>query len=593
MRLQGQPIQVLEVLLENAGEVVSREDLHGRLWPDATFGDFDHGLNNAVARIREALGDSADRPRFIETLPRRGYRFIAPIEAPIQDEPEVVQPQPVENEPASSTARWIWSAIAVAVAIAVIGFGFYTRRGREPQIQTIAVLPLANMSGDPSQDYLADGTTEELITYLARSSDLHVISRTSVMCYKQTTKTVPQIAKELGVDAIVEGSIVRSGNRIRITAQLIRAANDRHMWAQEYEENGDDILRLQSAITRDIVRQVSAKVAGRERDAEPKTINLAAHDAYLRARQAQNTMTPEGLEESVQLYNKAIEIDPANSMAYAGLAEAYCWQGRASVKSRELFQQAREAANKALELDSSNASAMKSLAWVHHAYDWDSAAAEDWFHRALAANPSDPVAHAWYGIFLTNVSRPEEGVAEARKAEMLDPLSEHVSDMVVLILLRAHRYPEALKQIERLQSLRPDYGPVFTHLAYYYEAVGNFTGAIDASERALRGGIRIGPVEKLVAERERIAREGAPAYFSALLEYERSREPINSYLVGRLFVLTGRREDGFAMLRRAVQERTTIIRFRINTDFAFDSVRNDPEFLAIVRSIEPAAEKKP
>ncbi len=298
IRLQEQPFQILAMLLERPGEVVTREELHRKLWPADTFVDFDHGLNNAINRLREALGDSPEAPRYIETLSRRGYRFIAPVEhgaaAPAVSAPEIAAP-PVAV-PATKRRPFGWTffvpgaLVILAAAFVLTNVGGWRQRlwrtSAPARIRSIAVLPLENLTGDPSQEYFAEGMTDALITNLAQIKALRVISRTSVMHYKGTRKPLPEIAKQLNVDAVVEGTVTRSGERVRIDAQLIEARTDRHLWAQSYERDLRDILALQSEVSRAIVKEIRIKLTAEEQAylSAARPVNPEAYEAYLRGK---------------------------------------------------------------------------------------------------------------------------------------------------------------------------------------------------------------------------------------------------------------------------------------------------------------------
>src|SRR6266478_4548783 len=340
LRLQGQPLQVLAILLQSAGSLVTREELRSQLWPADTFVDFDHSLHNAVGRIREVLGDSAEIPRYIETLPRRGYRFIAPVE-------EVQAPRISEANGdktreavavAPPTARQSKTRAALALTLLILtasGSAFWLVRAvsrpasAAPPLRSIAVLPLANLSGDPSQEYFADGMTEQLITDLAKVSALRVISRTSVMRYKSTKKGLPEIAKELNVEAIVEGSVMRSGNRVRITAQLLHAPTDKHLWAEAYERDLGDVIKLQNEVAQAIAQQVRAQLTPQQqaRFRSAGAVNPGAYEAYLRGRyylSNQFTMA-QPLNMAKSYFEESIRKDPGFGLAYLGLADSYVW----------------------------------------------------------------------------------------------------------------------------------------------------------------------------------------------------------------------------------------------------------------------------
>src|SRR5580692_11722592 len=349
IRVQQQPMKLLEILLEHPGEVVTREELRSRVWPDESFGDFDQALNIAIGKLRSALGDSAESPRFIETLPKRGYRFIADVsvvdtnarprrqEHVAGDLPATDQGQNIEGmglavapQPRRLLARWIIVVMALVLSLAILSIWLFRSRAPVPTgIRSIAVLPLENLSGDASQNYFADGMTDELITDLAQISALRVISRTSVMAYKGARKPLQQIARELNVDAVVEGTVLRSGEQVRITAQLIEASTDKHLWSQSYEGELRDTLALQNRVASAIADQIRINLTPREQAAlkRAKAVNPEAYQSYLKGRYFWNKRTADGLKAALAYFNQAIEEDPEYAQAYSGLADTYALLG--------------------------------------------------------------------------------------------------------------------------------------------------------------------------------------------------------------------------------------------------------------------------
>jgi TolB-like protein/DNA-binding winged helix-turn-helix (wHTH) protein len=350
IRLQDQPLLILEALLERPGEIVTREELHSRIWPQGTFVDFDHGLHSAMKRLRDVLCDSADNPRFIETLARRGYRFIAPVDSaagplptaaatpPVRPE-SLTLPEVMETGQSGKPKRKLtlaYGALGVLGAIAVLCFVFNVGGVQgmifgEPSgrsLRSLAVLPLANLSSDPAREYFADEMTEELITQFSQLGDLKVISRTSVMQYKGTRKSLPQIARELKVDAIVEGAVQLSGTRVRITAQLVDAKTDRHLWAQDYDRDLSDVLRLQSEVARDIAAKIDVQLTPQQKRQLEKQLHPVvpeAYESYLLGRYYWNKRTADGLERAGTYFQQAIDKDPNFALAYTGLADYYAF----------------------------------------------------------------------------------------------------------------------------------------------------------------------------------------------------------------------------------------------------------------------------
>jgi len=452
VKLQPQPAKVLTVLAGRAGEIVTRQELAQQVWGSETYVDFEHGLNYAIQQIRSVLDDDPKNPRFLETIPKRGYRFIAPVIRPAPEPPHAAQTAPAKhlNPPDHRLRRRFgYSAVAVVlfVVIAALVWGYLRPRwlgtAHAGRIQSLAVLPLRNLSNDSSQEYFSDGMTDELITDLAKSDGLRVISHTSVERYKGTKLSLPEIARQLGgVDAVVEGTVLRAGDRIRITAQLIDGRSDQHMWADSYERDTRDILALQNDVARDIASEVAIKLrpSQQERLWTAHGVTPAAHEAYLKGIFDGSKLTPEGLQSGIGHFDEAIKLDAEYAPAYAGKAEAYGWAaGLAIMPAADVLPRARVSANKALELDDTLSQAHHSLAWVHYALDWDFNAAEAQFKRALELNASDVTAHLWYGMFLAERGRINESLVEMKRARELDPLSLMVNALATTPLLESRQ----------------------------------------------------------------------------------------------------------------------------------------------------------
>jgi TolB-like protein/DNA-binding winged helix-turn-helix (wHTH) protein len=426
IRLQEQPFQVLAMLLERPGEVVTRDELRNRLWPN-TVVEFDHGLNKAISKIREVLGDSVESPRFVETVARRGYRFLADVAMiDIPDRQREPTPDalanpsdtaPVDRTDAGASSKqavrpYIWSLVfGLALVLTVsLSWILYSKNQSLPKIRSLAVLPMENLSGDPSQDYFADGMTDQLIASLGQISALRVISRTSVMTYKGVRKPLAQIAGELNVDAVVEGSVLRSGDQVRITAQLIQASADKHIWAQSYEGEIRDTLVLQNRVARAIAEQILVTLNRHEQAAlgNSRAVNPEAYEAYLTGRYYWNKRTGDGLKRAIDHFNRAIDKDPNYAQAYTGLADSYALSGDweyGLLSPDDAFPKAKTAATKSLVLDDNLAEAHTSLAFVLDLYDWNWELAEHEYKRAIALNPSYATAHHWYAWHLIVMGR--------------------------------------------------------------------------------------------------------------------------------------------------------------------------------------------
>jgi TolB-like protein/DNA-binding winged helix-turn-helix (wHTH) protein len=510
IRLEGQPVQVLICLLENPGELVTREELHGKLWPKDTFVNFEHGLNAAVKRLRQALRDSADNPRFVETLPRRGYRFIAPVQA---EDPrsEAIPPTAIIVDPSEKTAvrerprrwntwspawsrTWTISGVALFVILAVSTIWMLrSTNGPWPAVRSLAVLPLENLSKDVSQDYFSDGMTDELITELGQIRELRVISRTSMMTYKGTHKTLPEIARELNVDAVVEGTVLRAGQQVRITAQLIQAAADKHLWAQSYEGDLRDTLALQKQVARSIAAQIRIKLSPNEQAAlkNSRPVNPEAYEAYLKGRYFWNKRTADGFKQAIDYFTQAIDKDPTYAPAYAGLADSYALLGDweyGVLAPKEAYPRAKEAATKALKLDDTLGDAHISLAFSLQNFDWDWDSAGKEFGRGISLSPGYATGHHWYAWYLTALGRNTEAIAEMKKAESLDPLSLIIGADLAEELVIAHRYDEAIQQSQKTIDMDPHFavahyelGQAFVQKHLYDKAIAELQRAIEFS----------------------------------------------------------------------------------------------------------------
>jgi len=449
VRLQNQPFQVLMLLLENAGEVVTREELQARVWEHDTFVDFDRGLNKAIHLLRRALRDRVIKPRFIENLPRRGYRFMVPVET-------------VEI----SAARLPKSQTS----------------SRRIRLESVAVLPLENLSGDPAHEYFSDGTTAELISALARIGSARVISRMSAMAFKGTRKTVRAIARQLRVDAIVEGTVTRSDQKVRITAQLIHARSERLLWSGTFERDLCDILSLQAELAHVIAQQIHRVLE--PPDLPAPRVNSQAYELLLKGRFFRDKMTPPDLATSISFLTQAIELDPTYAHAYGELAQAFFYSGVFGVDhSAQTFAKARSAALKAIEFDESVATAHNSLAAIHIFHDWDWAAAEAESRRAVELNPGEPVGYVHLADYMSIQGRHDEAIEQFKHALQLDPISRVYLGGFALVLHRARRYMESIAECRKALEIDPRYPNAMWFLALSLEQTGNLQESIATLER--------------------------------------------------------------------------------------------------------------
>jgi TolB-like protein/DNA-binding winged helix-turn-helix (wHTH) protein/Tfp pilus assembly protein PilF len=607
VRLQEQPLQVLTMLLEQPGELVTREELQKKLWPANTFVDFDHGLNKAISKIRDALGDSAESPRFVETVSRRGYRFLAEVKAadtgPVRSPDVALSRHPTTDtqgrvpsavKPATPKHRlpslaWKISLLVLFILLASFAtWKFYSKNLPSTKIRSLAVLPLESLSADASQDYFADGMTDELITDLGQISALRVISRTSVMPYKRARKPLPQIAKELNVDAVVEGTVLRSGDRVRITAQLIEATADKHLWAGSYEGDLRDALTLQNQVARSIAEQIRISLSPQEQAVlkSAKVVNPEAYEAYLKGRYFWNKRTADGLKTAVDYFNQAIAKDPNYAQAYTGLADTYAllgdWQ-YGVMSPKEAFPKAKAAAIKALELDSTLSEAHNSLAFCFDAFDWDLESAGKEFQRAIELNPGYATAHHWYAWHLSLLGRYGEAIEEMRKAKDLDPLSLIINSDLAELLVIAHFYDESIAQSRKTIEMDPNFALAHNQLAQAYlhkhmydEAIAELQKAVDLS-----GGSPT-CIANLARAYAASGRSKEAVKLLSDLKNRSNRSYFDASEIAVIYAALGDNDQAMNWLEKGYEERFNP---GVLLRPGFDPLRSDPRFKDLVRRI--------
>ncbi len=607
IRLQEQPLRVLGMLLEHPGELVTREDLQKRLWPADTFVDFDHGLNKAINKIREALGDSAESPRFVETVARRGYRFLADVKdanaAPVRSPELATQPQPASEardrsdvagklamlrHPLPSLVWKISVFVLLGLMAALTTWKLHSWNRPSPAVRSLAVLPFESLSSDASQDYFADGMTDELISDLGQISALRVISRTSVMAYKHARKPLPEIARELNVDAVVEGTVLRSGDQVRITAQLIEASSDKHLWSQSFEGELRDTLALQNKVARAIADQIRINLNPQEQTALKKVrvVNPEAYESYLKGRYFWNKRTADGLKVALAYFNQAIEEDLKYAQAYSGLADTYAllgdWQ-YAVMTAKEALPKAEAAAIKALELDNALGEAHNSLAFCLDGFDWDFDSAGKEFRRAIELNPGYATAHHWYAWHLSLLGRYDEAIAEMRKAENLDPLSLIINSDLAELLVIAHSYDESIRQSRKTIEMDPNFALAHNQLGQAYlqnqmhdEAVAELQKAVQLS-----GG---SPTCIANLARAYVASGKRSEAVKLLSDLKKRSNPSHSHAseMAMIYASLGDTDQAMNWLEKGYEERFNP---GVLQRPGFDPLRSDPRFGDLLRRI--------
>ena len=607
VRLQEQPFQLLAMLLEHPGEVVTREELQKKLWPADTFVDFDHGLNKAISKIREALGDSAESPRFVETVARRGYRFLADVKVAEEDPVRMPELPAQPDTPADSRSRpdlagrprmpkdllsslaWKISALAGLLLVTSLA-AWRIRSWNRPSsaIRSLAVLPLESLSSDASQDYFADGMTDELISDLGQISALRVISRTSVMTYKHAHKPLPQIARELNVDAVVEGTVLRSGDQVRITAQLIEASTDKHLWSQSYEGELRDTLALQNQVARAIADQIRINLNPQEQAAlkTVRVVNPQAYESYLKGRYFWNKRTADGLKVALAYFHQAVDEDPNYAQAYSGLADTYAllgdWQ-YAVMTPKEALPKAKAVATKALELDSTLGEAHNSLAFCLDGFDWDFDSAGKEFRQAIELNPGYATAHHWYAWHLSLLGRYEEAIPEMRRAESLDPLSLIINADLAELLVLAHSYDESIEQSRKTIEMDPNFAFAHIQLAQAYLAKHRNEEAIAELEKAVQ--LSAGsPTSKANLARAYVAVGKRSDAQKLLSDLKKRSSPSSSFAaeISVIYAALGDADQAMNWLEKGYEERFNP---GVLLRPGFDPLRSDPRFEELVRRI--------
>lgn len=539
IRLQEQPLQLLQILLEQPGNVIAREELQRRIWPSDTFVDFDHGINNAVKRLREALGDTAETPHYIETLPRRGYRFVGKIDSD------------------------------------------------SPKIKSLAVLPLEDLSPEAEREYFADGLTEALITILAKIGDLRVVSRTSAMQYKGVHKPLREIARELDVDIVVEGTVLRVGRRVRITAQLIDAAKESHLWAESYERDLRDVLALQSDIAQSIAREIQIKLTPQERAqlGDTRTVDPDAYEAYLKGRFYWNKRSGEGLSKGAECFRHAIEKDPHYAAAYAGLADCASsagWFGFLSPE--EAFAKGRLIARKALEIDRSLGEAHASLGWALTHYDYDFVAAEREHERAIELSPRYATAHQWFAMTLIPQGRFDEAFSELKRAMRLDPLSPVIHASLSWAYYCAHLYDKAVEQARSTLDLDARFPPTWYALGLASMLNRETESGIAAFQKGVEfsseGSAYVTGLGWSLAKAGRI--KDARAVLDQVLRERASGKYFMAAQIAMIYAELQEKDEALHWLEEASRERSAWMVY-LKTDARYDPLRSDPRFCELTR----------
>jgi TolB-like protein/DNA-binding winged helix-turn-helix (wHTH) protein len=606
--LQEQPFRVLVMLLERPGEVVTREGLQARLWPADTYVSFDEGLNTAIRKLRVAFGDSAENPRFIETIPRRGYRFVAPVHetaAGASQPSEITAAYLPAEEPGirGGNLSWLVVGLSSAALLAILAGVVYLLRSR-PSSESVsqkrvmlAVLPFLNMSNDPSQEYFSDGLTEETITDLGQLSPVHlgVVARTSAMAYKHTNKSVSQIGRELGVDYILEGSVRREGGEARVSAQLIRVSDQTHLWAQNYERELHDLLQIENELGAAIARQVQINVSPQQLVdlAKMRTVSPEAYDLYFKGRFYWNARNPAAIKESIGYFRQAIAKDPNFALAYVGLADAYnIGNIMGAFSPKQSLPEAKEAAIKALALDPSLAEAHAALGMEKSHYEFDFPGAQKEFLQAIELNPNSAYAHLFYSnCYLSPMGRMTEAIAENKKALELDPLSLPINNFMGMTYMFAGDYDKSYQQFQHTIAMDPTFPLAHEYFSSLLKMMGRFEEGIKEHEKSevLSGASPEDAAAEATIMRQAFKEGGEKALWEKNIELllptlkQPDGELSEPGLVASVYALAGDKDNAFEWLDKAYAERDGEDITLLKCDPTFQNLRSDPRFADLLR----------
>lgn len=579
VRLAPKAFDTLLALIEKRGEILEKDALMQMLWPDSFVEEAN--LTVKISQLRKVLGEHPREHNYIVTVPGRGYRFVAEIravaETPLTDATDRSVLQINENGSLSESwrRRWLVWPVAAAVVLGSIAVGtalVTSRRNAvvttDQPIRSIAVLPLENLSGNPDQEYFADGVTESLINNLAQIRGLKVISRTSVMSYKGARKALPEIARDLNVDAVIEGAVQKSGGHVRVTAQLIRAATDTHLWARDYERDLTDVLKLESEVAEAIANEIRIQVTAenRARFSTARSINPQAHEAYLLGRYHINKGTREGFKQAVQYFERAIQIAPDYAAAYAGLSDAWLQRGIFELNFKETEAAARTSALKAVELDDQLSEGHLSLANIKFNYDWDWSGAEREFMRALELDPGSLRVHSEYGFLLMALGRHDEAIREGQFAMEIDPVSAQTQSALGRFFYRARRFEEALPHLQRAVELEPRNIAACYRLGEVYTQIGRYDEAMAAFDKGPLGTAR---VYALLGRKREALRLIRPV----------KEPPIG---IAAVYAALGKRDEAFRILERGVEQRNAHLVY-LKEDPPLQSLHSDPRWSALLR----------
>jgi len=599
VKLQRQPFELLAMLLERPGEVVTREEIQKRLWPADTFVDFDRGLNRTTNRLRESLGDEADSPRFIETLPRRGYRFIAPV-ANRNEGGQVAEPVPAPadavptngspHSPRFDRVRLrIGFLIAIAaIALLVVAAWFAFFRTRAGAIESVAVLPFSNGSSDSNAEYLSDGITESLINNLSQLPNLRVMARSTVFRYKGKDADPQKIGNDLHVQTVLSGRLLQQGNVLIIQVELMDVKTGVQLWGGQFNRSAEDVLALQEDLSQEIAEKLRLKLTGeqKQRLAKRNTEDAEAYRSYLKGRYYWNKRSPEGMQKAANYFQQAIDKDPAYALAYAGLADTYVYLSFFNmVPPRDAMPRAKAAAAKALEVDDHLAEAHVSLGYISYTYDWDWPAAGKHFDQALALDPAYTRAHIFYPFYLSSRGESQEAVAVAKSALDLDPASPSLSHSLAVQFYLTRQFDQAIEQCHKTLEMDPNFGVAYAVLGQAYLAKGMNSEAAPVLEKY--SALSQGSADALALLGYSQARRGEKSQALRTIEELKATSKNNfvpAFYFALVYTALEDKDQAFMWLEKGYDERFARFAY-LKLEALWDPLRSDDRFNALVRRV--------
>jgi TolB-like protein/DNA-binding winged helix-turn-helix (wHTH) protein/Tfp pilus assembly protein PilF len=596
VKLQQQPFEVLAMLLERPGEVVTREEIQKRLWPADTFVDFDRGLNRATNRLRESLGDEADSPRFIETLPRRGYRFIAPvakweesgrIAELVPPQADVVPTNGTRHSPGYDRARLrIGFLIAIASLVVAAWFAFF--RPRAGAIESVAVLPFSNGSSNSNAEYLSDGITESLINNLSQLPNLRVMARSTVFRYRAKDADPQKIGNDLHVQAVLSGRLLQQGNVLIIQAELMDVKTGVQLWGGQFNRSTEDVLALQDDLSREIAEKLRLKLTGEEKQrlAKRNTEDAEAYRPYLKGRYYWNKRSPEGIQKAASYFQQAIDKDPAYALAYAGLADTYVYLSFFNmVPPRDAMPRAKAAAAKALEIDDHLAEAHVSLGYISYTYDWDWPAAGRHFDQALALDPAYTRAHIFYPFYLSSRGQSQEAVTVAKSALDLDPASPSLSHSLAVQFYLTRQFDQAMEQCRKTLEMDPNFAVAYAVLGQTYLAKGMNREAAPVLEKY--SALSQGSADSLALLGYSQARRGEKSQALRTIGHLKAiskKSFVPAFYFALVYAALEEKDQAFMWLEKGYDERFARFAY-LKLEALWDPLRSDERFNDLVRRV--------